>query len=153
MSNFAREIQETENINLNTIVQTLADITSDYLLSNQVLSRLTGDDLGINMITSTVYHIADEIVFPALVNALDSIIYKFPLIGNWLSKMLSKIRRAEYIKVLLRIIVIVLIQRSVEGKIDIVDGVVMFLSTYAINFTSEIGAVKNVLDYEIGIDW
>jgi len=142
-------IQDDLHVNLNSAVQVLADVTTDYLVMNQVLTRITGTDLQANMLTSTVYHIADEIVFPAIMDSAGDIIERFPLIGGWLKNMLDNIKRQEYVKVILRIIVIATLQKMFENKIDFIEGAVMFVSTYAINFAVEVETIKEVLDWEI----
>lgn len=142
-------IQDDMNVNLNSVVQVLADVSTDYLLVNQVMARLTKTDMKLNMLTSTVYHIADEILFPAVYDGVEDLIGNFPLVGGWLKRMIGNIVRQEYVKVLLRLILIGILQKTFGDQFDFIEGAVMILSTYSINFAVELEVVRDVLDWQI----
>lgn len=137
-------VQDDLNVTLNTVTQTILDVTADYLLSSQVLGRIN-NDLKINLNTSVFFHIIDEVVFKAVMDKMREYIRDVPMIGNWLSKKIYDVERRPYIKALIQIITILMIQKFTSEP-DVVELCVIMLNTYMIDYVAEIPVISDVLD-------
>jgi hypothetical protein len=137
-------IQNDMNITLNTATQVVLDITTDYLVSSQILGRIN-DDLKISMTTSTVFHIIDEIVYKAVMRKIRKYIRKTPLVGKWISKQMLAIESRPYVRALIQIITILVVQK-VTKEPDVIELTIIMLNTYFVDYVVEIEMISDVLD-------
>lgn len=134
------------SINLETIVQLAADVVADYVMMNKVVSKLTSSSPSGSLTTSVLYHTVDEIILPLVQDGIKGILRSVPLIGRKMSALFGRMTDEEYLKVLLRMVMIAVIQKAVRGDLDIIEGGVLLISTYAVDFAAEIEAVQKILD-------
>ena len=140
----AEIIQDDLNITLNTITQTVLDITCDYVVSSQVLKRIN-TDLEFSMTTSVIYHVIDEVIYKAVLDKIREYIRDVPLVGKWISHKLLDINRRPYIRALIQIVTILLIQKT-SGQIDVIELTIIMLNTKFIDYVTEIEVISDVLD-------
>ena len=138
-------------INLDSFVQLAADVVADYLASEQVLKKFVGVDGRFDPVSSFTFHALDELVLPIFIEKAPELLEKLPFVGEKLSELFRKMACEDYVKVVLRIVMIGMVQKALGG-IDFISGGVMLVSSYAIDFAAEMDAVKNVLDisWDIG---
>lgn len=133
-------------LSTNSVVQVAASVLIDYLADNQILAGITGQDVGVNLATSTVYHLIDEILAPLVVESIKTALGMIPLIGERARELFHKATSEAYLRVLLRMILIGVVQKAVGGQIDIIEGAILLASTYAVNFAVEIPIIQSVLE-------
>ena len=139
-------VQDDLNLNLNSGFQTVLDITMDYLISSQIMQRIDAD-LKINMTVSGAFHVIDEIVYPTVIKNLTKYSKTIPLIGNWIRENLIKMGARPYLKVIVQIITLIVIQKMLDD-VDIIELAIIMLNTYFVDFVAEIDAIKNAIDFE-----
>lgn len=138
-------IQDDLNVNINSITQSVIDIAADYVASKFVLEKVTGTS--INMKVSVAFHILDEVVIPGLFTKIVEFGSSIPVVGGFATAVLSEAMSLPYIKVIARIILLLILQKTM-GQMDFIELGVILANTYAVNFGAEIKQVKRVLDIE-----
>lgn len=142
-------LQTTLDVNLNSVSQTIVDITADWLVSEQILKRID-NELSLNMQTSVVFHILDEIVGPAVYKQFIVYADKIPLIGGWIQSKLLQLGGKSYLKTLAEIVTLLMLQKT-SGNIDVIEMAVIMTNTYLVNYGAEVKVIKTALDKKF--DW
>ena len=136
------------DITPNAVVQTVADIVMDYVVGNTLLPQIA-EEIRVDMRTSAIFHVIDEMVTKMVIGKVTQGVMMLPLAGNWLGEHLVAIMNKAYVQNVIRIIVLVAVQKIVEGDVDVVESVIILLNTMAVDYGAEIRAVHKI----IGKSW
>lgn len=139
-------IQEDLNVNVNSMSQLAIGIVGDYLTNKGINAAFGGNADWINMKVSTVFHIIDEIILPEVNDLIKKHINAIPFIGTLTRNIYYNLQNNDYITTIIKIFVILIIQKTVVGRYDILQSIAMVLNTLAVNYISEIKEIKEVID-------
>ena len=138
------------NTNLNTVSQMLADVFADTVYAKYVKPAL-GLRPTPDIIVSVISHTMTEIVGPALLVRVESIIVRIPAVGEFLGNVVNKISSHKIASIFARLVLFSMVYKmfSKDKQIDWVDVGVMLLNEYGVDKIAAIEPVREALEWRI----